>query len=293
LLAAWSSPRGPRVPCALFAQVRWSRLPQTGREIEEATHLWKKHGPGRSHTTPQPPHGAGGSVLQLTGARASEAAFKTQVAGHRALYVATHGFFLGEGCAIRAAGERGIGGLIGEPSSSAPAMAVAAAGAEPTPAPPATVMAARAALGLESPLLLSELVFAGANHRGEAGPDDEDGILTVEEVAALDLSGVEWAVSSACDTGVGVTRAGEGVLGFRRAFAVAGARTLIMSLWSVEDEAARQWMHAPYEARLAEGKSTPEAAREASLRVLQARRRSGASSRPFYWAAFIATGDWR
>ena len=76
--------------------------------------------------------------------------------------------------------------------------------------------------------------------------DQEDGILTAEEVAALDLGGVEWAVLSACDTGVGEIKAGEGVFGLRRAFQIAGVRTVIMSLWAVDDQAARRWMRALY-----------------------------------------------
>ena len=67
-------------------------------------------------------------------------------------------------------------------------------------------------------------------------------MLTAEEVAALNLNGVEWAVLSGCDTGVGEVRAGEGVFGLRRAFQVAGARTVIMSLWPVEDQATVRWM---------------------------------------------------
>jgi CHAT domain-containing protein len=74
------------------------------------------------------------------------------------------------------------------------------------------------------------LALAGANRRASAGPEDEDGILTAEEVAALDPEGVEWAVLSACDTGVGEVRAGEGVFGLRRAFQVSGVNTVIMSL---------------------------------------------------------------
>ncbi len=142
-------------------------------------------------------------------------------------------------------------------------------------------------------MLLSGLVLAGANHRGAAGFDEDDGILTAEEIAAMDLSGVEWAVLSACDTGVGEIENGEGVFGLRRAFQVAGARTLIMSLWSVEDQATRVWMHALYEGRLLKGFGTAEAVREASLRALRDRREKGQSTHPFFWGAFIAAGDWR
>ncbi len=118
-------------------------------------------------------------------------------------------------------------------------------------------------------------------------------MLTAEEVTALDLSGVEWAVLSGCDTGVGEVRAGEGVFGLRRAFQVAGARTVIMSLWQVEDEATRQWMRTLYQSRFMENLSTVNAVREAGLAVLRGRRAKGLTAHPFYWAAFVGSGDWR
>jgi CHAT domain-containing protein len=143
------------------------------------------------------------------------------------------------------------------------------------------------------PLLLSGLAFAGANHRSAARPGEENGILTAEEVSALDLSQTRWAVLSACDTGRGLVRQGEGVLGLRRAFQVAGARSLILSLWAVDDEAAREWMRRVYEARWRDGTATYEAVRDATLQVLADRRATGQSVHPFYWAGFIAVGDWR
>jgi CHAT domain-containing protein len=149
------------------------------------------------------------------------------------------------------------------------------------------------AAGGENPLLLTGFALAGANRRRAAGSDDEDGILTAEEVATLDLRAVEWAVLSACDTGVGEVRAGEGVFGLRRAFQVAGARTVIMSLWPVEDEDTRRWMTGVYERRFARGAGTMEAVREASLEQLRRRRQAGLSTHPFYWGGFIAAGDWR
>jgi CHAT domain-containing protein len=118
-------------------------------------------------------------------------------------------------------------------------------------------------------------------------------VLTAEEVAALNLSGVEWAVLSGCDTGVGEVRVGEGVFGLRRAFQVAGAKTLIMSLWSVEDQATQQWMTALYEGRFMKGLDTAQAVHQSSLRVLQQRRVKDQSTHLFYWAAFVAAGDWR
>lgn len=144
-----------------------------------------------------------------------------------------------------------------------------------------------------SPLLLSGLALAGANHRDSAAAGEEDGVLTAEEIAGLDLTGVEWAVLSACDTGVGEIQAGEGVFGLRRAIQVAGVRTVIMSLWPVDDQATRRWMAALYHGRLMLQQDTATAVREAALSELRARREAKESAHPFYWAAFVAAGDWR
>jgi len=112
-------------------------------------------------------------------------------------------------------------------------------------------------------------------------------------ISSLDLTGVEWAVLSGCDTGVGEIRAGEGVFGLRRAFQIAGAKTVIMSLWAVEDQTTRRWMTTLYENRLVKGMGTADAVREAGLAALRQRRAEGVSSHPVYWAAFVAAGDWR
>jgi CHAT domain-containing protein len=211
---------------------------------------------------------SGSAVRLLENSQASERVFKQAAPGHRVLHLATHGFFLDGDC-LSASGTRGVGGL-------------------------STARTEHSNAGmLDNPLLLSGLALAGANRRAAAGPKDEDGILTAEEVASLNLEGVEWAVLSACETGLGVVKAGEGVFGLRRAFQVAGVHTVIMSLWSVEDEAARAWMRALYEGRLKKKLSTADAVHQASLTVLQARRRAGQSTHPFYWAAFLAAGDWK
>ena len=117
--------------------------------------------------------------------------------------------------------------------------------------------------------------------------------MLAEEVATLDLTGVEWAVLSACDTGVGAIKAGEGVFGLRRAFQVAGVRTVIMSLWPVEDASTRLWMRALYQERFRHQRDTATAIRNATLAVLRARRAAGHNAQPFYWAGFVAAGDWR
>jgi CHAT domain-containing protein len=136
-------------------------------------------------------------------------------------------------------------------------------------------------------------VLAGANRRGQLADDGEDGVLTAEEIAGLDLSGAQWAVLSACDTGRGDWRAGEGVLGLRRAFEVAGARTVILSLWSVLDTVASGWMAELYGGKFIRGKTTAASVRAANRKLLAARRAAGQSTHPLYWSGFIASGDWR
>lgn len=138
------------------------------------------------------------------------------------------------------------------------------------------------------PLRLSGLALAGANLRGRAAPRGDDGILTAEEIATLDLSRVDWVALSACDTGGGGAAAGEGVLGLRRAFAAAGAGTLVLSAWRVEDRDARRWMKAVYAARFVEGLSVAEAARAASIEVLRERRDRGLDTGPARWGGFVA-----
>jgi CHAT domain-containing protein len=268
--------RGARSTCGDFRSIRFEPLPGSAREAREVVTLFRKgRGAGRGQESRTAGHGgpegrreAGASLL--LGPAASEAAFKQQAPGRRILHLATHGFFLTGRCPSALSSSRGIGGLA-----------------------PAEGESQRTAAAGESPLLLSGLALAGANHRAFAGAEEEDGVLTAGEIAAMDLSGIEWVVLSACDTGVGEIEAGEGVLGLRRAFQVAGAGTLIMSLWAVEDDTARRWMGELYEGRLLKGLPTAEAARGAELELLRHRRRNKQSTHPFYWAGFVAAGDWR
>jgi len=258
--------RGPRVACADFSDVRFGPLPHAESELTDLEDLWREVGPAERPAIGPPIREP--SII-LRGARASEAAFKAKAQRRRIVHVATHGFFLGEDCTAEP-GHRGIGGMTiaGEP-------------------PPAHTRP------IESPLRLSGVALAGANLRDRAPPNHDDGILTAEEIASLDLSGVEWAVLSACDTGLGEILAGEGVLGLRRALQVAGVRTSIMSLWRVDDRAARRWMRALYQARWKLGCDTPESMRRASIAVLKERRAAGMSTHPATWGSFIAVGDWR
>lgn len=145
-----------------------------------------------------------------------------------------------------------------------------------------------------NPLRLSGLALSGAGRASGSGgeADADDGILTAEEIARIDLHAVEWAVLSGCDTAGGVLDPREGILGLGRAFQIAGARTLILSLWPVEDEAARHWMRELYAARLG-GATTAEAVRRAHRHLLAAQRRETGTTHPYYWGSFVAMGDWR
>ncbi|MBO0798651.1 MAG: CHAT domain-containing protein, partial [Blastocatellia bacterium] len=114
-----------------------------------------------------------------------------------------------------------------------------------------------------------------------------DGILTALEMAGLDLWGTKLVVLSACDTGLGEYLKGEGVQGLRRALVLAGSESQVMSLWPVTDQGAREFMIDYYKA-LQRGEGRSEGLRQVQLRLL----RSQARRHPFYWAAFIQSGEW-
>src|SRR6266540_3034048 len=140
---------------------------------------------------------------------------------------------------------------------------------------------------VEISLLRSGLALAGANLR-RGGPDPaDDGILTALEAAGLDLWGTKLVVLSACDTGVGEVKVGEGVYGLRRALALAGAETQVMSLWPVSDTGTRDLMIGYYKA-LKRGEGRGEGLRRVQLEMIKSRDRR----HPFYWASFIQSGEW-
>jgi CHAT domain-containing protein len=160
----------------------------------------------------------------------------------------------------------------------------------------------------ENALLRSGLILAGVNQRS-SGPD-QDGVLTALEVAGLDLFGTKLVVLSACETALGDVQNGQGVYGLRRALVLAGSETQIMSLWKVSDDATRALMVAYYK-RLQAGEGRIAAMRAVQLEMLRGQLRAGAKGRtrgttdvsnpasqrdyrhPYYWAAFIQSGDWR
>jgi CHAT domain-containing protein/tetratricopeptide (TPR) repeat protein len=183
--------------------------------------------------------------------------------------------------------------------------------------------------GMENPMLRSGLALAGANTflSGNAIPNEaEDGLLTAEDVIGLDLLDTELVVLSACETGLGALHAGEGVFGLRRAFVVAGAKTLVMSLWKVPDLATAFLMDRLYDNLLARSlnrdlalREAQRATRDVTVGQLRTDWLSGTMieclaagdaeatralrelagqpddhrpfEQPFYWGAFICQGD--
>jgi CHAT domain-containing protein len=177
---------------------------------------------------------AGLPVMALVGAAPSAGRLVAELPKYRYAHLATHGFFADESFRSRIRADEGLFLVRGRE---------------------------RVGAGALSPFLLSGLACAGANVKGTPGR----GLLTAEALVSADLSGLELAVLSACDTGLGEVGGGEGVLGLQRAFHVAGCKNVVASLWKVEDEATAALMQLLYR-NLLEGKQPPlEALRKAQL----------------------------
>ena len=136
------------------------------------------------------------------------------------------------------------------------------------------------------PSLHSGLVLAGANNNAQiqTGKLTEDGILTAYEVNGLDLNQTELVVLSACETGVGEIKNGEGLYGLQRSFQVAGAENVIMSLWAVKDNVAQAFMTTFYANWLQNGLSKQDAFRKTQLDI------RNKYSESMFWGGFIMTG---
>lgn len=190
-------------------------------------------------------------VETYSGEEALEETVK-RVQGPRVLHLATHGFFLPDE-------ERSKG--------SRPA-------------------------GAEDPMLRSGLFFAGANRvisRVPSSPDLDDGVLTAYEASGLNLQGTELVVLSACKTGLGDVKNGEGVFGLRRALQEAGAESVLMSLWAVPDRETQELMTLFYEKWLS-GMDKHEALRAAQLEMRQSVKARYGHDLPFYWGGFVLVG---
>ncbi|HYP89685.1 MAG TPA: CHAT domain-containing protein, partial [Polyangiaceae bacterium] len=173
------------------------------------------------------------------------------------LHVATHGFFL-DAQHASSNNSRGLELDLGD--SDLP---------EKPPTP-------------ENPLIRSGIALSGANDKNSV-----NGILTALEASNIDLDGTRLVVLSACETGLGQVEMGDGVYGLRRALLVAGSQTQVMSLWKVDDNATRDLMIGFYD-ELREGHGRGESLRQVQLKMLASKD----YSHPYFWAAFIPSGNW-
>jgi CHAT domain-containing protein/Tfp pilus assembly protein PilF len=265
----------------------WRPLAGTAAEAAAVGRLWNDQAP----------------LFQLSGSTASEGSVTHQLPDCRYAHLATHGFFdrSGDvyGVNLRDQPVFEDATIEGSYGSSAAA---------------------------RNPLLLTGLVLGNANRRPETDdfglPIGEDGLLTAEEILGLPLGNTELVTLSACETALGDFAAGQGVFGLQRSFHQAGARSVIASLWKVDDRATQELMRRFYEnlwqkkmGRIAALRAAqlwmlrhPQELEELGIAGAAARGLGGQSTRvdparvsneavdrtaPFFWAAFQLSGDWR
>ena len=274
---------------------KWNRLPGTKAEVLSIENSFRKYFPS-------------GSLVELNQNKASEQSVRESAPKSKYLHFATHGFFANESIKAMSAKRDDNKRMMGE----------------------------KVVVTGENPGLLSGLVLAGANLPPKGNGDDgiltaseanlppkgngDDGILTASEVAELDLTGVELAILSACETGLGKTAGGEGIFGLQRAFQLAGARTVVASSWKVPDLSTKELMVRFYGNLWEKKMGKLEALREAQLWVMKEGKAAGldrgiddesvvvketkkepvkvvGSTKgemlpPKYWAAWILSGAW-
>ncbi len=201
--------------------------------------------------------------VELTGALASEERVKEELPRARFVHLATHGFFEPEGTPSMLATVR-----------------TPEVGSKDAP-----VAAPRLLPGF-----LSGIVCAGANVKSPTHQVRDDGYLSAEELSWFDLRGVELVVLSACETGLGRPEPAEGLLGLRRTLRDAGVRTVISSLWKVDDEATCELMKRFYVNLWQKKQGKLEALRGAQLSMLH--DGNAKWRRPAAWAAFVLDGAW-
>ena len=242
----------------------WLELPNAGPEMSAVRGLFEDSFPGAT-------------VTRLRQGEATEDRFRIEALKHSVLHLVTHGYFAPEQMkSVFQSDNQDQFGLQGMGDRNMP---------RATGYPPG---------------LLSGIVLAGANRRPEPGQDD--GILTALEVMELDLRCVELVTLSACETGLGPVAGGEGLLGLQRSFQLAGAGTVVASLWKVPD-AETQLLMQEFHRNLWDKKlGKLEALRQAQLKLLREQRTRGgtdelggeqAGAAPRLWGAWVLSGDWR
>jgi len=205
-------------------------------------------------------------VTRQTGPEATERWVRQRISGHVYIHLDTHGYSIGESSL--------------DPQKNILRSSMA-------------LLRDQAVVSVWSdPLLFSGIALAGANHKTWDGGND--GILTAFEVTELDLRGTELVVLSACETGLGTIQAGSEVQGFRWAFRLAGATSLLTSLWKVPTSGTRTMMAMFYENLWGKQMGKAEALRQAQLELLKANRtQHNGDSRPADWAGWVLSGEWR
>jgi CHAT domain-containing protein len=140
----------------------------------------------------------------------------------------------------------------------------------------------------ENPMVRCGIALAGANHAMQiTNALAEDGLLTALDASLLNLQGTELVILSACDSGEGDVKIGEGVMSLRRAFLIAGTQTVLASHWNISDKATSQLM-TEFMRRWHAGEPRAQAWREAQLELLHSKD----FSNPYFWSAFTLTGQW-
>ncbi|MEL6105279.1 MAG: CHAT domain-containing tetratricopeptide repeat protein [Planctomycetota bacterium] len=262
----------------------WTSLPGFRDELDSLTRLHHQR------------FGNAALVNVLSGANATEDRLFVHAKSSNTLHLVTHGFFLDP--SINSIGQADSNSLSTEKSMDGP---------DPF-------------FDKWRPGLLSGLVLAGANSSSGDPENLDDGILRAAEIEAWSLPNVDLVVLSACETGLGPVAGGEGLTGLQRAFHVAGARSVIASLWKVDDRATQELMRRFYTNLWIKKQSKIDALRNAQLWMLRhpgelaklgveetetrgavrdrrkrvvAAQEEPARTSPFFWASFQLSGDWQ